>query len=327
MAHFVVIGLGSIGRRHVTNLAALQPDARFTIVRHRGESDEFCERFGARVVGDLSEVIDGDIDLAVLSTPSADHVQALPALIERACPLLVEKPIVTDVADATAIAALLRRADPALRVAGFNLRHLPSIRRMKDCIDAGDLGRIVRASFVAGQWLPDWRPGTDYRSGYSADARRGGGVELDLCHEIDLARWFFGDLQVDHAAGGKFSSLDLQSNDTATAILSPTGGPSPLITVSLDYVSRCRVRRYEIVGDGGTLSWNIDGELSMATSDGCRSLTVGEDGFDVGGSYVEMMRAVLIAAETGAHDQIQSLDDGLASTVLAVGVRDEGRRA
>lgn len=152
-------------------------------------------------------------------------------------------------------------------------------------------------------------------------------MELDLCHEIDLARWFFGDLQVDYSAGGKFSSLDLRSNDTATAILSPVGDLSPLITVSLDYVSRRRVRRYEIVGDRGTLSWNIDGELSVATSAGCRSLPIGERDFDVGASYTQMMRALMTATETGAHERFQSLEDGLESTLLALCVRDEERCA
>lgn len=324
--HFLVIGLGSIGRRHATNLATLYPDARFTVVRHRGGNDEFCRGLQARVVTDLAEVLDDTVDLAVLATPSANHIDTLPTLIERGWPLLVEKPVVTDVADCDEISSLLERATPAVRVAGFNLRHLPSIMRIKDQLEAGNLGQVVRASLIAGQWLPDWRPGADYRSSYSADAERGGGVELDLSHEFDLARWFFGELQVDFATCGQFSDLDIRSHDTAVAALSPLQAPHPLVTVALDYVSRQRVRWYEVVGDRGRIEWCIDGTLDMMTAEGRRSLTGDAVEFDVGSSYVSMLQGVLGAIETGDLTGTQSLSDGLSSTRLALEVRDTGGR-
>ena len=77
---------------------------------------------------------------------------------------------------------------------GCNLRFLPSLQRLKDLIAQGVIGRIVRASFEAGQWLPDWRPRQDYRKSYSADPDSGGGVLFDLIHEIDAAYWILGDL-------------------------------------------------------------------------------------------------------------------------------------
>lgn len=324
MRHFVVLGLGSIGRRHAANLASIHPTARFTVVRHQGGEDDFTRGLGARVVTDLTELLDEDIDLAVLATPSANHIDTLPALLERGWPLLVEKPVVTNVADCDRIAGMLRDAPRAVRAAGFNLRHLPSIGEIRDRLVAGELGRIVRASFIAGQWLPDWRPGTDYRASYSADARRGGGVELDLSHEFDLARWFFGELDVDFARGGRFSDLELRSNDTAVAMMSPIAQPAPLVTVSLDYVSRQRIRWYEIVGDRGRLEWNLDGSLELMTAEGTQSITTNPADYDVGSTYVTMLQGLMAAIESGDTSRIQSLDDGLLSTRLALEVRDRG---
>lgn len=324
---FLVVGLGSIGRRHATNLASLVPDAQFTFVRRHAAVDEFTRHFGARVVAELDEVLDERFDLAVLATPSAAHIDVLPRLVATGWPLLVEKPIVTSVADCDRIASALDRAPDAVRVAGFNLRHVPSIRLLKELVADGALGRVVRASFVAGQWLPDWRPGTDHRSSYSADAGRGGGVELDLSHEYDLARWLFGELDVAFASGGRFSELGLRANDTAVAVLTPGRDQPPLVTVTLDYVSRRRVRRYEIVGDRGSLVWDLDGSLTLLSGEGVRHLDAGPDAFDVGASYVTMMRA-LVASDrgSGAAPELQSLRDGLASTKLAVRARDEGSR-
>jgi predicted dehydrogenase len=324
MTHFVVVGLGSIGRRHLENLAALVPDARLTVVRHEAIPDDLCGRLGARVIGSLDDVSDEAVDLAVLATPSANHVEALPSLVASGWPLLVEKPIVTDQESVELVELQLSEARSAPRSAGFNLRHLPSIQRMKQHLDAGDLGQVVRASFVAGQWLPDWRPGTDYRVGYSASEQRGGGVELDLSHEIDLARWFFGELRLEFAASGRFSTLELDSNDTATAVFVPTDRPAPLVTVTLDYVSRRRTRAYEIVGDEGTLSWNVDGVLQLTTSSGRRSLVDDAADHDVARSYVGLIEAVLAAGRGDAKAPVQSLEDGLRSTRLAIEVRDRG---
>ena len=327
MKHFVIVGLGSIGRRHASNLAALYPDARFTVVRHGGGIDDFCGRLDARVVTDLAEVLSDSIDLAVLATPSANHIASLPALIDKACPLLVEKPIVTDLSHCEEVERALRRAAPAVRAAGFNLRHLPSLVLMKQFVEDGSLGQIVRGSFTAGQWLPDWRPDTEYRTGYSADRHRGGGVELDLSHEFDAARWFLGELSVEFARTGRFSDLQIDSSDTAIAVLSPVEARCPVITVSLDYVSRQRVRHYELVGDRGSLEWSLDGVLDLVTADGRLPLSNTATDFEMAVSYVNMIRGVMDAIESGDDSKVQTLNDGIASTRLALDVRDQGGSA
>jgi len=321
MKHFLVVGLGSIGRRHAQNLREHAPDARFTFVRHGGDGDGFGAEFDARVVDSLHAVADEPVDLAVVATPSADHIAVLPDLIARACPLLVEKPVVTTLGDCDAIEQALAEAPPAVRAAGFNLRYLSSLRALREAVTDGNLGDPVRADLVAGQWLPSWRPNTDYRAGYSAHENRGGGVELDLCHEIDAARWLFGELEVAFSAAGRLSGLDLQSNDTSVSVLRGPGQRPPLVTVSLDYVSRPRVRRYEVVLQGGRLVWDLDGVLEEHTEHGSRTLEVRAAAFDVASTYVDMIHSVMRSGETGSADGIQSLSDGVVSTRLALAVR------
>ena len=321
MKHFLVVGLGSIGRRHAHNLRELVPDARFTFVRHGGDGDGFGAEFDARVVGNLGDALDEPIDLGVVATPSADHLAVLPDLIARACPLLVEKPVVTTLAECDAIDTFLAAASPAVRAAGFNLRYLGSLRAFHAAVTDGRLGAPVRADLVAGQWLPSWRPNADYRASYSAHQDRGGGVELDLCHEIDAARWLFGEMEVAYSAAGQLSGLDLHSNDTSVSVLRGVDARPPFVTVSLDYVSRPRVRRYEVVLQGGRVVWDLDGVLEEHTEQGSRTLGVDDAAFDVPSTYVDMIRSVMRSVETGADEGIQSLSDGVASTRLALAVR------
>lgn len=324
MKHFLVIGLGSIGRRHAANLFALYPDARFTFLRHQNQRDTFCDQLDATIATDLDALLAQDFDLAIVASPSANHIDTLPRLIARGWPLLVEKPIVSTLGDCDIVEGLLAKAPEAVRAAAFNFRYIPSLMTVRKMLRDGQLGHVVRASLVAGQWLPAWRPAQDYRLSYSADARRGGGVELDLVHEIDLVRWFFGETQLEYARCGKYSDLEIAANDTALMVFS-AGPAGPVIHVSLDYVSRQRLRHYEVVGDRAGLCWDIRGTLDLISPEGRKTIDGRENGFDVAQSYVDMLRAVFAAIDGNGPDPTQSLDDGLKSTRLALQVREEGR--
>ena len=308
MKRFLIIGLGSIGRRHARNLATLYPDASFTFLRRSATPD------------DLS------YDLIVLATPSALHMDLLPKLIQSGSALMIEKPIVTTLEDCDAILAALEVAPAAVRVAGFNFRHIASLVQAQHMIADGRLGRIVRASFKAGQWLPDWRPTQDYRDVYSSSVAMGGGVELDLVHELDVARWFFGELDLKFAIGGQLSQLDIESNDVATMILAPQAG-APIVEVSVDYISRQRVRRYEIVGELGTLIWNISGTLKLREADGkTTQISRVDGGFDVAASYVDMMSRLMKAQDGLWPAPLQTLADGVTSSRIAIQARTEGHK-
>ena len=323
--HILLIGLGSIGRRHLTNLADRFPGARFTVMRHAARPDPLCDRLNARIVTRLEDVLSDYVDLVVVATPSANHIDTLPVLIARGWNMLVEKPVVTSLKDCDRIAAALASAPPAVRAAGFNFRYLPSLQRMRGMILDGGLGTVVRASLTAGLWLPDWRPSQDWRAGYSADAARGGGVELDLVHEIDVARWFFGALSLECARGGRRSSLNLAANDVSAMIFTADEG-TLIIQVTLDYVSRKRQRHYEIVGDQASLLWNIDGTLEHLGPQDRQTLQGGAKDFDVAQTYVTMINCLAAAISGDWRNPLQSLEDGLASTRLAIAARDIGTR-
>lgn len=323
MKHFAIVGLGSIGRRHMTNLAERFPKARFTVLRHVAAPDPLCDQLGARIVTRLDDVLTDKPDLVVVASPSANHMDCLPPLIAAGVNLLVEKPIVTETADCDSLLNQLRTAPSAVRVSGFNFRYLPSLQRMRAAIHAGELGTMVRAAFVAGQWLPDWRPTQDYRQSYSADAGRGGGVELDLVHEIDVARWFFGELKLEFALSGRLSSLGLQSNDVTTMVLSADGGP--IIQIALDYVARKRLRHYELVGDQAGLLWDIAGQVERIAPEGRAVIDAQPGGFNVAQTYIDMIDRIAAAIGGNWQSPLQSLEDGIASTRLAIAARDFSR--
>jgi len=253
----LIVGFGAIGRRHAANLLALRPETQLQVLLPSGSGSAKCLAAGVAAIHGVKEALRTEPNFAIVCSPSAARLEYLLPLLEAGIPCYVEKPLVASVHEARELRAYLSRR-PALPVVavGCNLRLLPSLCKLQGLLSKRAIGTVVRAALVAGQWLPEWRPGVDYRTSYSARRESGGGVVLDLVHEIDLARWLFGEFDVVKAAGGKFSRLEIDSEDTACILLARAGRP-PVIAISLDYVSRRNVRRYEIVGDEGTLVWRM----------------------------------------------------------------------
>lgn len=319
----LIVGYGSIGRRHAGNLLALRPGTGLEVLLRPGSPSVAQLPEGARAVYGIEEALRAKPELAVLCTPSNTRLEYLLPLLDAGVPCYVEKPLVASAREAGELRAYLSRARHTPVVAiGCNLRLLPSLRRLRGLLAEGAIGKVVRASFTAGQWLPDWRPGTDYRRGYSARAETGGGVILDLIHEMDIARWLLGELALGHAAAGKFSRLEIAAEDTACLLLQGTQGP-PLVTINLDYVSRRRVRRYELVGEEGTLVWDLDrAVLERADARGVSAVQTEAAAFDVSRTYLDGLSEFLTSLAGGGKPSCD-LMDGLLSAELALAARDQ----
>lgn len=312
--HALIVGTGSIGQRHMRNLRTVMPQLQFILLRRNHVQLDGWPR--ERIVSDLAEAIQLAPDLAVVASPSARHIDVLPALIAAGIPTYVEKPIVTTATDALVIRRALERTPRAKHYAGFNLRYLPSLQTAR-AVANERLGQVVRASFTAGQWLPDWRKDQDHRQSYSADTSAGGGVLFDLSHEFDAARFFLGDLELLAAETNVVEALEIGSEGVALAIVRAASGA--LASVAVDYVARKPIRRYELVGTLGTLVWDL-GANSLTVSDGAgvKDVPLPADAFDVPRTYERSMQDFINAIRLDMPGNLQDLEDGLSSTDLPI---------
>jgi predicted dehydrogenase len=202
-------------------------------------------------------------------------------------------------------------------VTGFNLRMLPSLALARETINNGVLGTLARASFTAGQWLPDWRPSQDHRISYSASSELGGGVIFDLSHELDAVRSLVGACEVVASATARLPSLEIETESVACIIGRAKHGT--LITISLDYVARHPIRRYEFVGDRATLIWDLPLQrLELQDHKGTSLLAEGGSSFNVHQTYIDAMRSFLNTALYKESPVLPSLEDGLLSSELAI---------
>lgn len=315
----LMVGTGSIGQRHMASLRSLVPDIHFDVLREAGRGSGTDGLGEVDVVGSLDEAVARHPDFMVVASPSAMHLRPLLAAIDNDIPFYAEKPVVTSRPDLVVLEERARHGGMPINLVGCNLRFLPSLQALKSLIDEGRLGRLVRADFEAGQWLPDWRPTQDYRRGYSASRTQGGGVLLDLIHEIDAAHWLLGSF--DHLAGfsTRASDLEIDSDDCASLLLARSGGP--IVSVRLDYVSHRPVRRYTFVGDRATVTWDLRAQ-KMVISDvaGEYLLPHSPAAFDVSATYLAAMKEMLAAIAEG-RATTQPLEEGLRALKTALKVQ------
>ena len=249
----LVVGLGSIGRRHLKVLRDVLPNAEAMVLRRPGRGLDGEPGAGIRLVHDLDAALDIGADAAIIASPAHLHLRTALALADAGVHLLVEKPLSNKVDGVSDLLSLCRAKGTVLQV-GYCLRFDPSLAAVKDAIDAGRIGRPLHLRAEVGQYLPDWRPGTDYREGVSARAALGGGVLLELSHEIDYAGWIAGQVVSVQARLDRVSDLDIDVEDLAELSLEFAGGMRG--SLYLDFLQRSPVRTCKVIGTRGTVVWD-----------------------------------------------------------------------
>ena len=252
---YVVIGCGSIGKRHLQNLLALGAGALVAFDVRADRREEVRARFPQiEVVDELDQAWAHRPDVAVVAVPTRWHVPLALQAAEAGCHLFIEKPL-SDRLDEE-LDRLLERvtARRLVTLVGCNLSFQPGLITVKRLLQEGAVGRVVAARAEAGQYLPDWHPAEDYRSGYSARRELGGGVILDAIHELDYLCRFFGDVDAVACMAGQLSHLDIDTEDTAAILVRFASGT--IGEIHLDYVQRAYSRGCRIIGDQGTITWD-----------------------------------------------------------------------
>ncbi len=280
----LVIGFGSIGRRHARLLEELSVDV--AVVSRR-------EVEAANLYKTIAEAVsDWNPDYAVIASRTSEHRNDMAALAECGFKgtLLVEKPIYDKGADSDG-----DRGFAHVYVA-YNMRFHPVLHRFKEIID-GTTPYAVHA--YVGQYLPDWRPETDYRKGYSAIKKMGGGVLRDLSHELDYLNWMLGGWTRLTALGGHVSNLEIDCEDVFSVLFETRR--CPVVTVSMNYLDSTLHRDVVALTDRGSIRADlVAGTIVFAdeteTFDIARDIT-----------YIAEHEAVL----AGNTDVLCTLDQGL----------------
>jgi predicted dehydrogenase len=256
---FLVVGCGSIGKRHIMNLAHLNVPHIYAFDIDSARMREVSESFKVSPLGSLDEGWSLNPHVALIVTPTSLHIPLAVEAVKRGCHLFIEKPLSHSLEGVDELLRIVRDRG-LVTLVGCNLRFHPGLVRIKQLIDDGAIGNVIAGRAEVGQFLPDWHPWEDYRHMYSAQPDLGGGVILDAIHEIDQIRWMLGEVSEVACFAGKLSRLEITTEDTAAVLLRLSSGA--IGEVHMDYVQRTYSRSCHFIGEEGTIRWDyVDGQV------------------------------------------------------------------
>lgn len=240
----LIVGLGSIAKKHIHALNQLIPDVHLFALRSSANAEE------VENVKNVSSLTDcPEPDFIIISNPTAFHADAIRQVAVLKKPLFIEKPPFHTLESANECLSLISKNKIPTYTA-LPLRFLDCLRYLKKNTD---IHKVQEVNIYCGSYLPSWRTNIDYKKNYSSNASMGGGVHLDLIHELDYAVWIFGEpLEVKKVLRSG-SHLQIDAVDYANYVLVY---PHFVINVVLNYYRRDAKRSCEIVFDDST--WNVN---------------------------------------------------------------------
>ena len=262
-----VIGAGSIGTRHAANLNTLGVDV-VQIPWREFDAAQFSAR--------------RDLDGVVIATSTSIRLELVTLCAQMNLPFYAEKPLAWTTALVDEIHEV---ATPVAErsMIGFMMRYHPAVRALAE----KDLSNIYSFTMEIGHDVRQWRPNWSFSASYAAKPE-GGGVLLDLSHEIDLAVALFPnmDLQSSTCLGhAEFPGVDFATKLELTSQRGLFG------SVNLDYLSPVSVRKSQF--HGLTQSWELDfgvPELATRTPAGRQAVTYD---FERNDMFLDAMRDFL----------------------------------
>ena len=239
----LIVGLGSIASKHISVLNQIDENVVIYALR---SAKNALKQDGIINIYDIKDIYDLNVDFAILSNPTALHYEYLKYLKELNIPLFIEKPLFDKVGlEQYKLVKSIVNANIPTFVA-CNIRFLDSIIKIRRIIQSE---RVNEVNVYCGSYLPDWRPNVDFRTVYSANKEMGGGVHIDLIHELDYIYWIFDEPIKTNSIFLTKSSLKISACDYANYVWIYD---EFAVNIILNYFRKDAKRSLEIICDSGT---------------------------------------------------------------------------
>jgi predicted dehydrogenase len=293
------IGFGSIAQKHKKALLRLYPDAAIYALRSKKDAPSIP---GVNNTYEWS-ALPARIDFAVIATPTFLHLESLNILIEKKIPVLLEKPIADSLNGLDQLSKKII-AENAFVYIACNLRFLPVLQFLKKLIEENN-PVINEVNIYCGSFLPSWRPDIDFRKNYSANIEMGGGVYLDLFHELDYTCWIFGLPQQSKVLKRNVSSLEINAADYAMYLWEYKKFTA---AITLNYYRPVAKRNIEIVFEGDIWNANI---LTNEIKNSKNEIVFSNEEYTIEDTYFQQMKYVTDCLQNNRQPLLNTFSSSL----------------
>lgn len=247
----IIVGKGSIGERHARILNQIDPSIEIFFYRSLPSNEK-------NHIWTIEQAVDLNPRFVAICNPASKHFETFDRFWKLGYSCFIEKPLGCSEIDLINFKNVESRRGQIVQI-GYNLQFHPGLVRLKEIIQQGMIGRILYVISNVGQYLPDWRPSQDYREGISGNRAMGGGVILELSHELHYLQFLFGRIVGMSSYKNRVGNFDIDTEDVAMINLEFHSSEKNNIPVhiNMDFLRRKPVRDCTIIGDLGTLYFDF----------------------------------------------------------------------
>ena len=305
-----------MGQRHCKNLLDKSNAEIFLSTKHNIKNLKNNKRI--QNLPSLEKCLKNQPEIGFVCNTSNLHVQTAIKLAKNNCHLLIEKPLSNSLKNITPLLSLVEK-NKLVTLMGFNLRFHPCLIKVKQLLAKNKIGRVIYVDAENGSYLPDWHPEEDYRKSYSSRNALGGGAVLTCLHEIDYLYWLFGDVKEVSAITGKFSDLEIDSEDLSSISLRFKN--NIIAEVHLDFFQRPAQRSCKIVGTNGTLFCDFNRNIvSLYELKKKRWKEIMDlKNYNLNDMYIAEMKQLLSCVRT-QKKSINEIDQGLKTLKIGLAI-------
>ena len=274
-----VVGLGSIGKRHLRGLTQYADEFGIEkILIADLSSERLASALALSPMAEEATIDDikAHANSVFICTPTFHHLTALKDLYSSPVNrIYLEKPLSSEIDGWRHIVEDdIRKKNNTLVRVGYMLRFHPVIQKIKNILnDTSFIGKVFHIRVASGFYLPYWHPQEDYRAFYMSSRAQGGGVLLDTSHEIDYLTWLLGPIDRFSASVQRVSNLDILADDLTRISGSLVSGTS--FDIHLDLLQFEEERTCKIICENAVISASLtSGQLNISHKDPSLSETL-----------------------------------------------------
>lgn len=276
----LIIGSGSIGKRHIKNLQSLGYKNLFCLKRKY--DSKFEEKYNVTIINSYDDAMKFNFNVIFICTPSSLHIKDLKFAFSQDSDIFIEKPLVTDLESYQ----YLKSVDfKRVLYVGFMLRCHPLLKKLKSFLDNVD--NVYFSRFEFGSYLPNW-PYKNYKESYTSKIDLGGGVTNTICHELDLALFLFGSPKSIFTKKINSNIIKIEAEDISESILSYD---DHLCSLHMDYLQKDFYRKIYIQSKKYNIYCDlINNHLTIKNLDNNTNKEVKLEKFDTNKLYINEVK-------------------------------------
>lgn len=317
----LVVGYGSIGKRHVKNLLSLTKSE--IIICTKRKNLDISKKKNVKIFASLEKCLHEKPDIGFITNETAFHIPVTLKLAKQGIDLFIEKPLSNSIKDINELRSIVAKKKLIVQM-GCQFRFHKCIKKIHQLIQQKKIGKIISIQVENSSYLPDWHPYEDYTKGYAALNRLGGGIVLTQIHDLDYLYWFFGKPVSIFSITKKFSDLKLSVDDFSASTLEFKN--NVVAQIHQQFFQGPPFMSCKIKGTNGVIYWDSNSnEVRLFNNRKKKWITLLKlKNFQRNQMFEDEVRDFLKCVKN-RHKTINDLNDGIMTLKMALAIKKSAK--